>query len=222
MSILSGPSGSSPPPAGAVAARFSRAARIAIAGLLVPALALQAASALEWPAAGMAREALAWLPVLAFCLSGHVAGAALERGTRGKALTAAGFTAAGLLVAPAFGSLQGLTGRESPVVVTAVVTGAFALAFGAAAGAGALALGLSRRLAAGTVLLGLLAGVAGGLLALLPFISATLGVKGTFGYLDMALAVASVLGCLIVPYRGVGAALERGDAARLGPPSAQR
>lgn len=187
-----------------LAPRFSRAARLAIAGLVLPPLILAVASSAGAPAQGLVREAIMGTAAVGFALCGLSVGTALDRGRRGKAIMAAAYVLTGLFVSPAFASLQGLTGREPVAIVAGVVAGAFAAGFGVAAGAGAVVLGAGRRTIVRTAALGLAAGAAGGACVLIPFAMAAAGRGRSTGYVGVAVAVASVLGGLILPNRLVG------------------
>ena len=195
-----------------VAARaFSRAARLSIAGLLLPSIALMLMSAAGRAVPGGIRTMLDWVPVLAFSVSGWLAATSLGIRRRGAGWFIGGFTAAGLAVVPAYGSLQGLTGRESVPVVIGFVGGLFITGFAVAAIAGARSLeggpgSLKRFAVAGCV-----AGAAGAAFVLLPFVAAVTVPGAAGGYLRMPLAVTSTFGCLIVPYRMLGSAF--GEAA---------
>ena len=189
---------------------FSRAARFAIAGLILPPALLGAASMLGHPLRANV-EALTWAVALAgFSTTGWIAGRRFD-GRRVIALqTAAAFSAGGAIVTPAFHALQGLSGRESALTVVAGVVGGFALGFGLA-GAATSAIAGSRgpRLRA-AARLSALGGALGGLLALLPYLWARLGLTGPIaGYARMAVAVFAFLGCIIVPCRVVGTAVAR-------------
>jgi hypothetical protein len=193
------------------AGALARAARFALVGLLAPDVLAVVASSMGFPLPRVARMLLLIVPPVAFAASGAVAASAMGLGRRGRLWMTAGFAAAALTVAPAYGILQGLTGRESIVVAVLVIVPAFAVGFAAAAAAGALAIGVERRAAAAVALRGALAGSLGGLIALLPFLAAAARLLPGSSYARPALVVASALGCLILPYRLVGSAL---DAAR--------
>jgi hypothetical protein len=208
MSLLSGTSDLAAEPRG-LARRFSRAARLALAGLVLPPLVLAVASSAGAPATGLVREAVAGLAAVGFASCGIVGGAALGRGRRGRLIMAAAYVVTGFFVSPAYSSLQGLTGREPVAVVAGVVAGAFAAGFAIAAGAGAFVLGATRLAIAEAGGLGAAAGLAGGACALLPFGLVAAGAHRGTGYAAMAVSVAAILGCLILPNRLVGSALER-------------
>jgi hypothetical protein len=188
--------------------RFSRAARLAIAGLVLPPLILAVASSAGAPAKGVVREAVMGTAAIGFALCGLSGGRALERGRRGQVIMAAAYVVTGLFVSPAFASLQGLSGREPVAIVAGVVAGAFAAGFGVAAGAGAVVLGAGRTTVARATALGVASGAAGGACVLIPFAIAAAGLGRGTGYVNVAVAVASVLGGLILPNRLVGHVLE--------------
>jgi hypothetical protein len=192
---------------------FSRAARLALAGLLVAPALLGLASAAGHPLRAAVDAAL-WISALAgFGGAGWFAARRLRAGPRRQAALAGVFLAAGLLVTPAFRGIQGLTGRESMVAVAAATLPAFGLAFAVTGACAARVLGSPR-----LPLRGILACAAGGLLggafAMLPFCWAwlRLDVPGE-PYLVMGLAVAGFLGCLIAPFSVVGLALDRARSA---------
>jgi hypothetical protein len=145
--------------------------------------------------------------VLAFAGSGALAASALGGGRRSTVLLAFGFAISGITVSAAYGSLQGLSGRESFFIVTAVVVSAHALGYVAAATAGAIALRLAGRAAARMARHGAVAGGIGGVIALVPFLLAAARMSIPIPYATEAIAVGSFLGCVIVPYRIVGVAL---------------
>jgi hypothetical protein len=194
---------------GTLAPRFARAARYALAGLVLPPVLLALASSAGLPLTGLLREALTGFTVAGFAACGAACGTALDGERRNRAVMAGTYVLTGLLVSPAFSSLQGLTGHEPALVVVTVVAGAFAAGFAIAAGSGALVLGATRLATAEACGLGAAAGLAGGACALLPFGLVAAGAHRGTGYVAMAVAVASILGCLILPNRLVGAALDR-------------
>lgn len=202
----------------AVAARaFSRAARVSVAGLLIPPLVLMLASTADVSVPGGVRGMLAWVPVLAFSASGWLAVSPLGVRRPRAWWLVAGFTAAGLAVVPAYGSLQGLTGREPVSLVVGLVGGAFAAGFALAAMAGGHMLAAGGGAVWRLAVVGGLAGTAGSVCALLPYLAAATGLGPAGAYLRMPLAVIATLGCLIVPYRIVGSAL--GEAAARAEPT---
>ena len=183
----------------------ARGARLSIAGLLLPSISLMLMSAAGRAVPGGIRTMLDWVPVLAFSGSGWLAATSLGIRRRGAGWFIGGFTAAGLAVVPAYGSLQGLTGRESVPVVIGFVGGLFITGFAVAAIEGGPG-SLKRFAVAGCV-----AGAAGAAFVLLPFVAAVTVPGAAGGYLRMPLAVTSTFGCLIVPYRMLGSAF--GEAA---------
>ncbi len=182
------------------AVAFARAARMSLVGLLAPGAITMLASSMGRPLAGPARTLLEIIPVLAFAGSGALAASALGGGRRSAVLLAFGFGMAGITVSLAYGSLQGLSGRESTVVVTAVVVPAFALGYAAAATAGAIGLRQTGRTVAGMARHGVVAGGIGGVVALVPFLLAAARMAIPIPYATEAVAVGSLLGCVIVPY----------------------
>lgn len=189
---------------------FSRAARFAIAGLILPPGLLGAASGMGHPVR-LGVDALTWVVALAgFAATGWMAGGRLPA-RRGLALqTAAAFAAGGAIVAPAFHALQGLSGRESPLPVIAAVVGGFALGFGLAGTATAAIIGRRGPSLRAAARASALAGGLGGLIAVLPYSWMRLGLTGPLaGYGQMAVAVVAFLGCIIVPCRLIGTAMAR-------------
>jgi hypothetical protein len=188
---------------------FARAARFAIAGLILPPALLGAASMLGHPVRSGV-EALTWVIALAgFAATGWMAGGQLPA-HRGVALqTAAAFSAGGAIVTPAFQVLQGLSGRESVVAVVGGTVAGFAVGFGLIGAATAFIARVSRPRVRGAVRLSMLGGGLGGLLALVPYGWAYLGLTGPLAvYGQMAAAVIAILGCIIVPCRMLGTALQ--------------
>jgi len=188
---------------------FSRAARLALAGLLVPPalLSVAAAAGVPWPAAA---EPVSWLgAIVGFGGAGWFAGRQLGAGRRRSAALAGAFLAAALPTAPAFHQLQGLTGRESLLAVAAFALAAFCLAFALTGLLSARALGITGIGARGVAACAA-GGVAGGAFAILPFGWAwmRLDVPGE-SYLVMTLAIAGFLGSLIAPFHVVGRVLDR-------------
>lgn len=188
---------------------FSRAARLALAGLLVPPALLSVASAAGFPLRAAA-EPVFWLgAIVGFGGAGWFAGRQLGAEPRRGAALAAAFLAAALPTAPAFRALQGLTGRESLVAVAAFTLAAFCLAFALTGVLSARALGVTGIGARG-VAASAAGGAAGGAFALLPVCWAwmRLDVPGE-SYLVMTLAIAGFLGSLIAPFNVVGRVLDR-------------
>ena len=197
---------------------FARAARLALAGLLAAPALLGAASAAGHPLR-VAIAPASWASALAgFAGAGWLAGHALRLGRRRTAALAGVFMLAGLIVAPAFRALQGLTGREAVLAVAGATLAPFAAAFLLAGVLAARLMGIGRltsrelvRCAAG--------GLWGGAFALLPFGWAwlRLDVPGET-YVVMTLAVVGFLGSLVAPFHVTGLALdrarERGTLAR--------
>jgi len=187
---------------------FARAARFALAGLILPPALLGAASMMGHPTRSGV-EALTWVVALGgFAATGWMAGGRLPA-RRGLALqTAAAFAAGGAIVTPAFHALQGLSGRESPLPVIAAVVGGFALGFGLAGTATAAIIGRRGPSLRAAARASALAGGLGGLIVLLPYGWMRLGLTGPLaGYGQMAVAVIAILGGIIVPCRMVGSAL---------------
>jgi hypothetical protein len=188
---------------------FARAARLALAGLLAPPALLGLASAAGYPLRAAADPAF-WIGALAgFGGAGWFAGRSLRTGpTRERALAGA-FLLAGLLVAPAFRGLQGLTGHEPLLAVAAATLTAFIAAFTFAGLLAARALGLPRVRTRG-ILVCAAGGLLGGAFALLPFCWAWLRLAPPGeSYVVMTLAIVGFLGCLIAPFHIVGLALDR-------------
>jgi hypothetical protein len=188
---------------------FARSARPALAGLLAGPAILGLASAAGQPLRA-GTEALPWLSSLAgFGCGGWMAGRRLGLGPRRTAALAGAFVAAAVFVTPAVRGLHGLTGREPLLAVAGTTLGAFGAGFALAGALASKALRLDGPDARG-LLLCAAGGLLGGVFALLPFSWAALrlDVPGKT-YVEMALAVAGFLGCLIVPFRTVGAVLDR-------------
>jgi hypothetical protein len=188
---------------------FSRSARPAIAGLLAGPAILGLASAAGQPLR-TGTEAFLWLASLAgFGCGGWMAGRRLGLGPRATAALAGAFVAAAVFATPAVRGLQGLTGRESLLAVASTTLGAFGAGFTLAGALASKVLRLPGPHARG-LLLCAAGGLLGGVFALLPFGWAWLrfDVPGE-AYLEMTLAVVGLLGSLIVPFRIVGAALDR-------------
>ena len=197
---------------------FARAARLALAGLLAAPALLGAASAAGHPLR-VAIEPASWASALAgFAGAGWLAGRRLHLDRRRTAGLAGVFTVAGLLVAPAFRGLQGLTGREAALTVAGATLAPFAAAFLLTGVLAARLMGIGR-LDTRELVLCAAGGLLGGALALLPFAWAwlRLDVPGET-YLVMTLAVVGFLGALIAPFHVTGLAIdrarERGTLAR--------
>jgi hypothetical protein len=191
-----------------LAAHFSRASRLAVAGLILPPAVLSAASMLGRPMRSGV-EALAWISAIAgFAATGWLAGRRLAHRPVVPLQIAAAFAAGGAVVTPAFRSLQGLSGREPVLAVVGGTVAAFAIAFGLMGAATALVAGVPRARVRGAVRTSVLGGIAGGLLALVPYGWALVGLTGPLaGYAQMATAVIAILGCIIVPCRLIGSAV---------------
>jgi hypothetical protein len=197
------------PPMEDVRTVFARSARVALAGLLAAPVLLGLASSAGYPLRTAVDPAF-WLSALAgFGGAGWWAGRRLELDGRRQAALASAYLATALPVAAAFRGLQGTTGHESILAVSAATLPAFGIAF-------ALAGILSAR-AIGTVHLGLrgvaactAGGLLGGALAMLPFCWAwlRLDVPGET-FVVMTVAAVGFLGCLIAPFHVVGHALDR-------------
>ena len=190
---------------------FSRAARFAVAGLILPPALLGAASVMGHPVrAGV--EALTWMIALAgFAAAGWIAGRPLSARRAVRLEVSASFAAGGAIVTPAFHALQGLSGHESSLPAVAGVVGGFALGFGLTGAATAAIAGYHGSRLRAVARRSALGGGLGGLLALLPYGWMRLGLTGPLaGYAQMAVAVIAFLGCLIVPCRILGTALSDG------------
>jgi hypothetical protein len=202
----------------AVDAGFSRAARIALAGLILPQAALSLAASLGLPLRAGVWLVLSFTGVAGFGAAGAMAGASLARGRRTTGGFAFGFLLAGCLVVPAMQSLQGLSGREPVAVVSGFVISAFGAGFGLAGFAGSTAAGLSRALGRRLATKAALSGAAGGIIALGP--SLLMHLRLSFSgaaYLTLLVAVVSFLSCIIVPFRSIGRAID----SEVGPPPPQ-
>jgi hypothetical protein len=210
--------GDDAPPDDEVRAAFSRAARAALAGLLAAPAMLGVASAAGHPLRAAVGPAF-WVSAAAgFAGAGWLAARRLGLGPRRTLALAAVFVAAGLMVAPAFRELQGLTGRESMLAVAAATLPAFAAAFGLAGAVGGRVIGIVRVGPRGLLTCGA-GGLLGGACAMLPFAWAWLRIDlPGESLIVMGLAVAGFLGCLIAPFHIAGLALDRarrpGDLAR--------
>lgn len=188
---------------------FARAARLALLGLLAAPALLGVASAAGYPLR-VAIETASWASALAgFAAAGWLAGHSLRLGARRTAALAGLFILAGLVVAPAFRGLQGLTGREAIFAVAGTTLAPFGAAFLLTGVLAARLLGIGR-LDPRELLLCAAGGVWGGAFALLPFGWAwlRLDVPGET-YVMMTLAVVGFLGSLIAPFHVTGLALDR-------------
>ena len=188
---------------------FARAARLALAGLLAAPALLGLASAAGHPLRAAA-DAVFWVGALpGFGGAGWFAGRSLGTGPKRERALAGAFLVTGLLVAPAFRGLQGLTGHESLLAVATATLAPFSVAFALAGALGARALGITR---AGprSILICAAGGLLGGAFALLPFCWAWLRIDlPGESFVVMTLAVVGFLGCLIAPFHIVGLALDR-------------
>ena len=176
--------------------------------MLAPPALLGLASAAGYPLRAAESPAF-WLGALAgFGGAGWVAGRSLEAGPARTRALAGVFLAAGLIVAPAFRGLQGLTGHESILTVAAATLPPFAAAFVLAGVLAARLLGFSRLGPRGTAICAS-GGLLGAAFAMLPFCWAwlRLDVPGET-YLVMTLAVAGFFGCLVAPFHLTGLALD--------------
>ena len=194
---------------------FARAARFALAGLILPPALLGAASMMGHPTRSGV-EALTWVVALGgFAATGWMAGGRLPA-RRGLALqTAAAFAAGGAIVTPTFHALQGLSGREPALSIVGAAIGGFALGFGLAGAATAAIAGNRGASLRSAARASAFAGSLGGLLALLPYGWLRLGLTGPLaGYGQMGVAVIAFLGCIIVPCRMVGSLFQREAIAR--------
>lgn len=188
---------------------FARSARLALAGLFAAPALLGLASAAGYPLRAAVGPAF-WIGALAgFGSAGWFAGRRLGIGRRRAGALAGVFLAVGLLVAPAFRGLQGLTGHESLPAVAAATLPAFGVAFVLA---GMLAARVLRVTFPGprAIIVCAAGGLLGGALAMLPFCWAwlRLDIPGE-PYVVMTLAVVGFLGCLIAPFHITGLALDR-------------
>jgi len=187
---------------------FARAARLALAGLFAPPALLGLASAAGYPVRAAVGPAF-WIGALAgFGGAGWFAGRSLGTGRKRERAFAGVFLVVGLLVAPAFRGLQGLTGREPMLAVAATTLPAFGVAF---ALAGLLAARVLRipRVGPRAVLSCAAGGLLGGAFAMLPVCWAWLRLDPPGeSYLVMTLAVVGFLGCLIAPFHIVGLVLD--------------
>lgn len=191
----------------ALPVRFSKAARAALVGLILPPALLALASSVGSPIRAGVNGLFVLLPAAGFAASGLMAGSAFERGWRVTSTFAGALLLGGALIGVSYRSLQGLTGRESTGLVLSVPVVGFAAGLALAGLVGSLSLPLGwpervrivRRCAVG--------GALGGLVAAVPVLVAPPGVDHTVAqYGWMALAVASFFACLILPYRLMGRA----------------
>jgi hypothetical protein len=194
-------------------ARFSKAARAALVGLVLPPAVLALASSFGAPL----RTGVTWLfillPAAGFLASGLMAGSAFGRGWKVTSVFAGALLAGGALIGVSYRSLQGLTGRESTLLVISVPVLGFAAGLALAGLVGALALPLGWPARARIVRRSAVGGGLGGLVAAVPVLVAPPGVDhvaAQYGW--MALTVASFFACLILPYRLMGKAFR--DAMR--------
>jgi hypothetical protein len=195
---------------------FARAARLALVGLVGPPALLGLSSAGGHPfRSGI--EFATWLgALLGFAGAGWMVSRSAGSRARSTGLLVAGFVAIGAGMTPAFRGLQGLTGREPVAVVLVATVGAFSAGFGLGGAIAARGLGLATSRLAPTAAACAIAGAAGGALALLPYAWSLLGCRFRGDtYLWMALTVIALLGCVIVPFRWMGAIIASGtgDAA---------
>jgi hypothetical protein len=184
------------------------AGRLMVAAVIVPPLVLAVLASWEVPVPRSARTLTDWSPVALFAMVGAWVGGVWPQQSAGRRWLGAAFGAAGLVVVPAYQSLQGLSGREPLLLVAGIVAGSFGLGFGAIATGGAVALGLEGRQRLRLGLRGCGAGVAGGALALAPVIANAIGLGAAGPYVRVPLAVVAVFGCLAVPSHLLGATLD--------------
>lgn len=194
-------------------ARFAKAARAALLGLILPPATLALASTAGVPI----RRGVTWLflvlPALGFLVSGLMAGSAFGRGRRVNWAFAGALLVGGSVIGVAYRSLQGLTGREPMGLILSVPVAGFAVGFAGAALIGAAALLSTRGQRARLVRQSLVGGTLGGLIAALPVLVSSPAVEHTAAqYGWMALTVVSFFACLILPYRLMGLAFR--DALR--------
>jgi hypothetical protein len=192
-----------------IRAAFSRGARLALAGLLAAPALLGAASAVGHPLRTGIDPIYRLCSLAGFAGAGWLAGRSLRRTAPAKAALAVAFALMGLVIAPSFRALQGLTGREPLVAVAAATLPPFTAAFlfiGIVA-ARVLRVGPLDRAELAILAAG---GLAGGAFAMLPFMWAWLHVTVPGGaFVVMTLAVVGFLGCLIAPFTIGGHALDR-------------
>jgi hypothetical protein len=199
---------------GEIRAAFSRAAGLALAGLLAAPAMLGLASAAGYPLRSAVDQAFWAFALAGFGGAGWLAGSRLGIESQRKAALAAAFLPAGLIVAAAVRGLQGLSGREPMLAVAGATLPAFTIAFLLAGALGGRVLGISRIGTRG-VLTCAFGGLVGGAFAMLPFAWAWLQYDAPGeSYLAMGLAVAGFLGCLIAPFHAVGLALDRARDGR--------
>lgn len=199
-------------------ARFSKAARAALVGLILPPALLALASSVGAPL----RSGVTWmfvlLPAAGFAASGLMAGSAFGRGRRVTGVFAGALLLGGASIGVSYRSLQGLTGRESMGLVLSVPVVGFAVGLALAGLVGSLSLPLGWPERARIVRRSAVGGALGGLVAAVPVLVSPPGVDhiaAQYGW--MALTVASFFACLILPYRLMGRAFR--DAMRTAPPS---
>jgi hypothetical protein len=190
---------------GRIVSGFSTAARIALVGLITPPAAVGLASFWGMPMRSGVASLLVFGGLAGFGAAGAVAGSSMGRGGRATAGFAAGFLLGGGLIVPAIQSLQGLSGHEPLVTVSAFVIGALGAGFGLAGLIGALIGRMTGHQVRRLTVNATLAGMTGGLIALGPPVLARLHL--TFAgaaYLALLVAAVSFLLCVIVPFRWIG------------------
>lgn len=188
-------------------ARFAKAARAALVGLVLPPAVLALASTAGIPLRSGVAGLFIVLPALGFAASGLMAGAAFGLGRRVTWTFAGALLVGGSLIGVTYRSLQGLTGREPTALILSVPVAGFAVGFAVAALVGALSLPPTKGRRARLVRHSAVGGAIGGLIAALPVLVSPPAVDNTAAqYGWMALTVASFFACLILPYRLMGRA----------------
>ncbi|MEW5980749.1 MAG: hypothetical protein AB1806_00095 [Acidobacteriota bacterium] len=207
---------------GAVPARFAKAARAALVGLVFPPAILALASTLGTPLRGGVTWLFVIVPAIGFTVSGLMAGAAFGRGHRVTWTFGGALLLGGSLIGVAYRSLHGLTGREPIMLILLVPVAGFMLGFALAGLVGSLSLplpGTQRRRVTGRCAWG---GLLGGLIAAVPVLVALPTADRQMAqYAWMAMTVASFFACLILPYRLMGRAFRDAMDTVVAPPMAE-
>jgi len=196
-------------PTHGIVAGFFAGGLVAAAGTVLVPQALQGVAG----AVPLPRAATLWLWALAAPVSlaagGLVAGRRLGKGRRGALAVGLGMLAAGLLRLGVFSDLEGLTGREDPILVTAFTFLAGLLGFGLAGAIAGAVLGLRSRRVGGVAAGFAAASLLGSPCLLAPFFAVRTGAESLVGPVFPQVALLCQTGAVVLPFLAAGAVLGR-------------
>jgi hypothetical protein len=188
---------------------FFHASLVAVLAMVLLPTVMNAVIGL-WPAARGLSAVLTWCytPV-GLAIGGGVAGASIERETRGPIVFGTAFLTAGILLSWPLFTLQGLTGFEPPAVVIPFTVTVFAVAFGSAGALAGQMLRLTGARRVGAALGAAAGGGCGGLVLLVPLLFRAIHASAVLGSLTGLVFMATTSVSVVVPMTVTGYAFGR-------------